>query len=321
MTACFRSMRPTRLARLARPVLAAVLALAWWPVAWADLWGYVDEAGVVHFAATQVDARYQLYYKGSDAARLNLNAPALGLLPQAGAARGLRPGSGVAGKGAFVPPRRFASLDYDIGYKAVRHHIRAAAQAHAVDYALLKAVIAAESGFDPRAVSPKGAVGLMQLLPTTASQYGVQADAAGSGSSPPRSVHDKLTDPRTNIFAGARHLAYLIKLFHGDTELAVAAYNAGQGAVRRAGNQVPAFKETQNYVHTVMGLYDLFTPATAAPPARGLSPPAATDMSGMSGMSAMNGKGSRVRVSLPALSAASAASASPPAPPASAAGD
>ena len=242
----------------------------------ADLWGYMDEAGVVHFAASQIDARYQLYYKGADVAQLDLGAPAFGLLPPTGAVTGLKPGGGQA---AFVPPRRFASLDYAIGYKAVRHHIRAAAKAHAVDYALIKAVIAAESGFNPRAVSPKGAVGLMQLLPTTASQYGVAADAAGhqgdAASAAARSVEQKLTDPRTNIFAGARHLAYLLKLFKGDMQLAVAAYNAGQGAVKRAGNKVPDYKETQNYVKTVMGLYGLFSgeaaPAQPAPRAGALA--------------------------------------------------
>ncbi|MDO5289290.1 MAG: lytic transglycosylase domain-containing protein [Pseudomonadota bacterium] len=224
----------------------------------ADLWGYMDEAGITHFAATQVDVRYQLFYKGADLARLDLGASALGLVPASSGATGLRPSG-------FEPPRRFKAIDYVIGYKAVRHHIRAAAKAHKVDYALIKAVIAAESGFDPQAVSPKGAVGLMQLLPSTASQYGVVADAADPGSATAaRTAQQKLTDPRTNIFAGARHLAYLMHLFEGNTELAVAAYNAGQGAVRRAGNQVPGYKETQHYVKTVMGLYGLFQPAAQA---------------------------------------------------------
>ena len=107
-------------------------------------------------------------------------------------------------------------------------------------------MIAAESGFDPQAVSPKGAVGLMQLMPPTAEQYGVLADKEGRKDRkgkllPARSVEEKLTDPQTNINAGARYLAYLIKLFKGEMELAVAAYNAGEGAVQRAGNKIPKF--------------------------------------------------------------------------------
>ena len=162
-------------------------------------------------------------------------------------------------------PKRFAKLDSSTGYKSVQKHLQAAAKTHKVDYELLKAVIAAESGFDPQAVSPKGAVGLMQLMPPTAEQYGVLADKEGRKDRkgkllPARSVEEKLTDPQTNINAGARYLAYLIKLFKGEMELAVAAYNAGEGAVQRAGNKIPKFKETQGYVKTVMGLYGVFKP-------------------------------------------------------------
>lgn len=155
--------------------------------------------------------------------------------------------------------------------------MQAAAKAHAVDYELLKAVIAAESGFDSAAVSPKGAIGLMQLLPTTAEQYGVVADRQnrrdGKGKLlPARTVEQKLTDPQTNIQAGARYLAYLIKLFKGELSLALAAYNAGEGAVQRAGNRIPNYKETQGYVKTVMGLYELFKPETATAAAKTTRP-------------------------------------------------
>ena len=244
--------------------------------AYAELWVHVDERGITHVAATQVDERYQLFYKGSElagfnlleeeSARLNRKAPAVG--------------GGDAGEPRFVLPKRFARLDASPDYQAVRSHLRAAAKAHQVDYELLKAVVAAESGFDAEAVSPKGAVGLMQLLPSTARQYGVAADQAGRRDRrgqvlPARSVEQKLTDPQTNIQAGARYLAYLIRLFKGELELALAAYNAGEGAVQRAGNKIPDFRETQGYVKTVMGLYAVFKPAqtaggraaTGAPPA------------------------------------------------------
>ena len=105
---------------------------------------------------------------------------------------------------------------------------------------------AAESSFNPGAVSHAGAVGLMQLMPATARQYGVQADG--------------LADPRTNIEAGARHLNYLLQKFEGRPALAIAAYNAGEGAVRRAGNRVPDYRETQGYVQKVMHLYGAFRP-------------------------------------------------------------
>ncbi len=235
----------------------------------ADLWSYVDEQGTAHFAAEQVDARYQLYFKGSDVTQLNLTAESR--LSNVGAsartAPGLRPRD--SGAPAFKVPQRFATIDDSRSYKAVQKHLRAAAKQHAVDYELLKAVVAAESGFDPQAVSPKGAVGLMQLLPTTAAQYGVVADRAGQKDRKGQpvavqSVEQKLTDPRTNIFAGARYLSYLLKLFNGEVALAVAAYNAGEGAVQRAGNRLPNYKETQGYVRTVLGLYGVFKPLGAA---------------------------------------------------------
>jgi soluble lytic murein transglycosylase-like protein len=102
-------------------------------------------------------------------------------------------------------------------------------------------------------VSPKGAVGLMQIMPATAERYGVTADKKTP-------VEKKLTDPRTNIKTGTRYLRYLLDLFPGRLELALAAYNAGEGAVQRAGNQIPNYRETQNYVKTVMQLYAMLRP-------------------------------------------------------------
>ncbi|WP_243457400.1 lytic transglycosylase domain-containing protein [Ottowia testudinis] len=224
----------------------------------ADLWAYVDESGITHFAATPVDERYKLFFKGADFSKLNLTADAMADLKT-------RNASIAAARAGIEVPKRFALLDQSTGYKNVRQHIRAAAKAHQVDYELLKAVIAAESGFDPQAVSPKGAVGLMQLMPPTAARYGVVADKEAHKDRkgqllPARTAEQKLTDPQININTGTRYLAHLIKLFNGDTELAVAAYNAGEGAVQRAGNKIPNFKETQGYVKTVMGLYTVFKP-------------------------------------------------------------
>jgi soluble lytic murein transglycosylase-like protein len=90
-------------------------------------------------------------------------------------------------------------------------------------------------------------------MPATAQRYGVASDRGGS-------VSTKLADPRTNINTGARYLRDLINLFPGRLELAVAAYNAGEGAVQKAGNRIPAYKETQNYVRSVMSLYQRLSP-------------------------------------------------------------
>lgn len=113
------------------------------------------------------------------------------------------------------------------------------AQENLLEPELLHAVIQTESAYNPNATSPKGAVGLMQLMPATARRYGV-ADR---------------TDVFSNLHGGARYLRYLLNLFNGDKELALAGYNAGENAVIRYGYQVPPYKETQYYVKRVMALY------------------------------------------------------------------
>jgi hypothetical protein len=118
-------------------------------------------------------------------------------------------------------------------------------------------LIATESGFDAQAVSPKGALGLMQLMPATAQRYGVAADKRAT-------IEKKLFDPRINIAAGSRYLRDLIEMFPGELELALAAYNAGEGAVQRAGNRIPNYRETQDYVKTVLQLYAYLKPAAGA---------------------------------------------------------
>lgn len=126
--------------------------------------------------------------------------------------------------------------------------IRDAAREHALSATVLTAVIAAESGFNPRAVSRKGAQGLMQLMPETARRFGVK-DAF--------SVRD-------NLRGGATYLRELLRLFEGDLSLALAAYNAGEGAVQRAGRRIPPYRETQDYVAKVLayaGLADGTGPA------------------------------------------------------------
>jgi soluble lytic murein transglycosylase-like protein len=116
--------------------------------------------------------------------------------------------------------------------------VRAAAQAHGLPEALLQALIEVESGFDAAAVSPKGAVGLMQLMPQTARELRVR-DAR---------------DPAANVDGGARYLKDLLARHGGDLSLALAAYNAGPAAVQRSGG-IPRFAETQAYVPRVIARY------------------------------------------------------------------
>jgi len=117
--------------------------------------------------------------------------------------------------------------------------IERAAAAAAVEPNLLRAVIVVESGFNSRAVSKRGAVGLMQLMPATARRFGVL----------------DLYDPRQNVRAGAVYLKFLIDRFGHDLRLALAAYNAGEEAVTRNGGQIPPYSETQAYVPRVLGIY------------------------------------------------------------------
>jgi soluble lytic murein transglycosylase-like protein len=117
--------------------------------------------------------------------------------------------------------------------------IEKAALSAAVEPNLLRAVIVVESGFNSRAVSKRGAVGLMQLMPATATRFGV--------SNP--------YDPKQNVHAGARYLKFLIDRFGQDVRLALAAYNAGEEAVDRNGGRIPPFAETMAYVPRVMKIY------------------------------------------------------------------
>jgi hypothetical protein len=223
-----------------RHALAAAALLALVPLAQAEVWGYVDARGVAHFAPEKVDERYELFFRGGESFDTagGVGTPRAVAVPTA-------------------PPKLIAFFEFSPNYKQVKHHLREAANKHGIDYELLQALIATESGFDADAVSPKGAVGLMQIMPATAERYGVTGDARVP-------VSRKLVDPKTNIRTGARYLNDLIRMFPGQLELALAAYNAGEGAVQRAGNRIPNYRETQNYVKTVLQLYGMLKPPSMA---------------------------------------------------------
>jgi soluble lytic murein transglycosylase-like protein len=117
--------------------------------------------------------------------------------------------------------------------------IKEASSTYRIPTELIHAVISVESNYNPNAVSPKGARGLMQLMPATAKRFG----------------SNNANDPRQNILTGSRYLRWLLDFFEEDVELAIAAYNAGETAVVQAGNKIPRFAETQRYVPKVLSIY------------------------------------------------------------------
>ena len=191
-------------------LLGAVLAS---PLAAAaeDIYSFVDGDGVIHVTNVPQDKRFRRVRTSS--AQMN----------------------GVHRITAGRSPPRFLRRT-----SAYDEHIRAAAQRHGIAPPLLKAVMAAESNFDPFAVSEKGATGLMQLMPATARDMYV----------------GDLLDPAQNIDGGARYLRLLQDRFGGDLEKVLAAYNAGPEAVRRSGGAIPRIPETQAYVRKVIALYE-----------------------------------------------------------------
>jgi len=200
--------------------------MAWASLADAALWGYVDGEGVAHFAERQIDSRYSLVI-GDPAA----SAPAVDKVP---------------GK-TTSPAAILTWLEIAPEVKRVQPWVREAATRSGVDMELINALIAVESGFDERAVSPRGAVGLMQIMPATAAPLMAKADSR-------RVVAERLAEPRTNIGVGARLMADLLKR-HRRIDLALAAWSAGDEAVRRSGGQMPAIDETRAHVQQVLELY------------------------------------------------------------------
>lgn len=195
------------------PRLAVLIALSLIaPSVWANakIYTYLDAQGQRHYTDVPDNNRYRL----------------LVLSPQDRTASGDR--------------YDFQLLAKATQYDAIIEH---AAVSSAVEPNLLRAVIVVESGFNSHAVSKRGAVGLMQLMPATASRYGVLNPY----------------DARQNVHGGARYLKFLIDRFGHDIRLALAAYNAGEEAVDRNGGQIPPFSETMAYVPRVLKIYKMLT--------------------------------------------------------------
>lgn len=174
------------------------------------IYTFRDENGVVHFTNIKgLDPRQRLLY------------------PSATAEPSMARGRPVA-----MPSQ--ATLD------RYRAFVDSAAKTYGVDPHLVHAVIAVESAYNPTAISPKGASGLMQLMPETARRYGVR----------------NIFDPQENILGGVRYLRDLLAMFNNDYKLVLAGYNAGENAVIRSGNRIPPYAETLAYVPKVMDLWD-----------------------------------------------------------------
>ncbi len=146
--------------------------------------------------------------------------------------------------------------DFTTGNESVDKFIVQSGKRNSVDPLLLYSIMHQESSFKPRAMSHKGARGLMQLMPPTAARFGVK----------------NIWDPQQNIEGGARYMRFLLDLFSGDVRLALAGYNAGEGAVMKYGFTVPPYSETQEYVRRIGRRYGLIRDPLAATRASSLSP-------------------------------------------------
>ena len=209
----------------------------------ADVYGYVDPDGTLHLATEQVDARYTLFLRSG-----NGNGPV-----RIVTSKDSLPSTTTSPDPALMRTRLFQRLVGNPNTIRYEPLIVAAAKRHDLDPQLVKAVIAVESGFEPGAVSDKGAIGLMQVLPATGERYGVRADRK-------LGIDAKLKDPVLNLEIGTRYLADLRRMFPGRPDLALAAYNAGENAVVRFRRSVPPFPETQAYVKLVDQFHVFYSP-------------------------------------------------------------
>ena len=195
-----------------------LLALAATPCL-ADIYGYVDDKGA-HFSDVALDSRYKLYMKSKP----------------------VEADKSLTAQASDSEPKPAPTAAMPKAHKRYAEMIVKVAREQKVEPALLHAVVMAESAYNPRAKSRKGATGLMQLMPATGKRYGAT----------------DLLNPLQNLRAGARYLSDLLDLFDNNLRLALAAYNAGEGAVMRSGNAIPNYPETRAYVPRVLKHYEQY---------------------------------------------------------------
>jgi len=194
------------------------------------IYKYIDGDGVLHLTNKPPKKTEEVLYARSYV--IQSYTPPPSSLPSF---KIIRPGE------SLPAPKSTPSLSPRASERASEYAslIELTAARYGIPSALLHAVIRVESGYNPTATSPKGAVGLMQLMPGTAKRYGVT---------------DR-TDPADNLNGGAHYLSDLLKMFNQEVSLALAGYNAGENAVIRYGNTIPPYRETKNYVAQIMALY------------------------------------------------------------------
>ncbi len=190
---------------------------------WADVYTYTANDGAVNLSNVRMDSRYSVL----------VSEPKEQLIA--------------------IPTTDINKHPLNIANKILYDRIvDEVANTYGVESALLHAVISVESRYRPKAVSKKGAAGLMQLMPVIARRYGVA---------------DPL-DPVQNLHGGAKYLRYLLKKYNNDRSLTLAAYNAGESAVAKYGNRIPPYRETTNYVPRVLGFYRKYQAGSPQPLSR-----------------------------------------------------
>lgn len=181
------------------------------------IYRYEDERGVIHFTNCPRDSKFKLYIRESKEDVGEEKIQPLSILPTK--------------ESNLKESNPYNSLIYEFSKK------------YNVDFALIKAMIRAESGFNPVAISKKGAKGLMQLMPETALRMNVS----------------NVFDPRENIEGGVRYFKYLLSLFNDDLRLSLAAYNAGENLISEL-RSIPPYRETVDYVRKVLNYYQSYKP-------------------------------------------------------------
>lgn len=195
-------------------LISLVIGIGFPATGYADIYAYTEENGVINFSNIPSEEPYKLY----------MRTPA------------------VAADPSSIVNSSESKHAHMVKHKRFELYVQEAAQTFQVEAALLHAIITAESNYNAGALSRKGAIGLMQLMPGTAKQYGVSDPY----------------DPNQNIQGGAQYLKYLMGLFNNDLQLVLAAYNAGENAVRRYGNRLPPYQETIRYVPKVLSYYQKY---------------------------------------------------------------